>query len=176
MARTVLSALVPLALVSAIALAGCTTGAPADGGTDSGADGGTTSGESTDTGGALDCSAATTAGYDLFLDPALTVEPALDVYPVEAGDTISFSYAAHDGDAYPTYGWSSTYITSDGDVAPSTGSFFFDEVDGVFTFVGPEAVAGIDGGPYTGFLDIEVTIDTTTTVIGRVCVQYALTE
>jgi hypothetical protein len=172
MARTVLRTLVPLALVSAVALAGCATSAPAD----TGADGGTTAGESTDTGGALDCSAANTAGYDLFLDPALTVEPALDVYSLEAGDTISFTYAAHNGDAYPTYGWSSTYITSEGDVAPSTGSFFFDEVDGVFTFVGPEAVAGIDGGPYAGFLDIEVTVDTTTTVIGRVCVQYALTE
>jgi hypothetical protein len=172
MVTSKLAVLVPLALVSALALAGCTTGAPGD----DGADGGTTSGESTDTGGALDCSAATTEGYDLFLDPALTVEPALDVYPLEAGDTIAFTYAAHNGDAYPTYGWLSTYITSEGDVAPSTGSFFFDEVDGVFTFVGPEAVAGIDGGPYTGFLDIEVTIDTTTTVIGRLCVQYALTE
>ena len=172
MVTSKLAVLVPLALVSALALAGCTTGAS----TDDGADGGTTSGESTETGGALDCSAATTEGYDLFLDPALTVEPALDVYPLEAGDTIAFTYAAHNGDAYPTYGWSSTYITSEGDVAPSTGSFFFDEVDGVFTFVGPEAVAGIEGGPYTGFLDIEVTVDTTTTVIGRVCVQYALTE
>lgn len=164
-----------LALLGALALTGCSTGdAPGtapEGGSEGG---GATEGEST--GGSLDCSAATTAGYDLFLDPALTVEPVLDVYPLEAGDTITFTYAAHDEAAYPSYGWLSTYITSEGDVAPSTGSFFFDEEGGVFTFVGPEAVAGIDGGPYTGFLDIEVTVDTTTTVIGRICVQYALTE
>ncbi|UTT62768.1 hypothetical protein [Microcella humidisoli] len=175
MARTALSTLGSVALLAALALAGCATGGTPstdpEGGT---TDGGAPDGEST--GGALDCSAATTDGYDLFLDPALTVDPVLDVYPLEAGDTISFTYAAHDDDAFPTYGWLSTYITSEGDVAPSTGSFFFDEEGGVFTFVGPEAVAGIDGGPYTGFLDIEVTVDTTTTVIGRLCVQYALTE
>ncbi len=173
MTRSLLAALVPLTLLGSLALAGCSTGASTDAGpTDDGA----TDGGSSETGGALDCSAATTEGYDLFLDPALTVEPAVDVYPLEAGDTIAFAYADHNADAYPTYGWSSAYITSAGDVAPSTGSFFFDEEGGVFTFVGPEAVAGIDGGPYTGFLDIEVTVDTTTTVIGRLCVQFALTE
>ncbi|MFN4001388.1 hypothetical protein [Microcella sp.] len=173
MARSPLTVLCSFALLGTLALAGCSTAAPAEGP----ADGGSTDGAATDGGGAaLDCSAATTEGYDLFLDPALTVEPVLDVYPLEAGDTISFTYAAHDDAAFPTYGWLSTYITSEGDVAPSRGSFFFDEEGGVFTFVGPEAVAGIDGGPYTGFLDIEVTVDTTTTVIGRICVQYALTE
>lgn len=171
MACTPLTALGSLALLSALALTGCSTGgspvaeAPDGGATDSGS-----------SSSALDCSAATTEGYDLFLDPALTVEPALDVYPLEAGDTISFTYAAHDEAAYPSYGWTSSYITEAGDVAVSTGSFFFDEEGGVFTFAGPEAVAGIDGGPYTGFLDIETTVDTTTTVIGRICVQFALTE
>ncbi len=164
-----------LALLGALALTGCSTGdAPGtapEGGSEGG---GATEGEST--GGSLDCSAATTAGYDLFLDPALTVDPVLDVYPLEAGDTITFTYAAHDEAAYPSYGWTSSYITEAGDVAVSTGSFFFDEEGGVFTFAGPEAVAGIDGGPYAGFLDIETTVDTTTTVIGRICVQYALTE
>lgn len=164
-----------LALLAALALTGCSTSGPtATDSPESSSDGGAVEEGTGD--GALDCSAATTAGYDLFLDPALTVEPVLDVYPLEAGDTITFTYAAHDEAAYPSYGWLSTYITSEGDVAPSTGSFFFDEEGGVFTFVGPEAVAGIDGGPYTGFLDIEVTVDTTTTVIGRICVQYALTE
>lgn len=164
-----------LALLSALALTGCSTGdAPGTAPEGGSQGGGATEGEST--GGALDCSAATTAGYDLFLDPALTVEPALDVYPLEAGDTITFTYAAHDEAAYPSYGWTSSYITEAGDVAVSTGSFFFDEEGGVFTFAGPEAVAGIDGGPYAGFLDIETTVDTTTTVIGRICVQFALTE
>lgn len=170
MSRILRPALVSFVLLSTIGLSGCTTTPAAPGsGTDPAA-------EAPTDGGALDCSAATTDGYDIFLDPALTVEPALDVYPLEAGDTISFTYAAHDEAAYPSYGWTSSYITEAGDVAVSTGSFFFDEEGGVFTFVGPEAVAGIDGGPYTGFLDIEVTVDTTTTVIGRLCVQYALTE
>jgi hypothetical protein len=174
MARSPLTTLVSFALLGTLALTGCSTAAPPEGP----ADGGSTDGGATDggAGGALDCSAATTAGYDLFLDPALTVDPVLDVYPLEADDTIAFAYAGHDDDAYPSYGWTASYITEGGDVAPSTGSFFFDEEGGVFTFAGPEAVAGIDGGPYTGFLDIEVTVDTTTTVIGRICVQYALTE
>ncbi len=168
-------ALLPLVALTALLLTGCAAPAASDTGSSEGApvDEAGAEGESSS---ALDCSAATTAGYDLFLDPALTVEPALEVYPLEAGDTISFTYSAHDESAYPTYGWTSSYITSDGDVAPSTGSFFFDEEGGIFSFTGPEAVAGIDGGPYAGFFDIEMTVDTTTTVIGRICVQFALTE
>lgn len=155
-------------------MSACTT-APAE--PDAGAGSGTDPGaEAPAEGTSLDCSAATTAGYDLFVDPALTIEPQLDVYPLEAGDTISFTYSAHDEAAAPSYGWLSSYITSDGAVAPSTGSFFFEEEGGVFVFEGPEAIAGVDGGPYTGFLEIESIVETGTTVIARLCVQFALTE
>jgi len=165
--------MLPIVLLTGLALSGCATGTTvADDSTGTVTDGTTDGGSAA----ALDCSAATTEGYDLFVDTALTIDPVLDVYPLEAGDSIAFTYADHNADAYPTYGWSSSYITSAGEVAPSTGSFFFDEEGGVFTFEGPEALAGIDGGPYTGFLDIEVTVDTTMTVLARLCVQYALTE
>ncbi len=176
MPRPTLTTLLPLVLISTFVMVGCAPSASNDGASTGGetpTDAGSSEGGSE---GSLDCSGVTVEGYDLFLDPALSVEPALDVYPLEAGDTITFTYSAHDEDAYPSYGWTSSYITGSGEVAPSTGSFFFDEEGGVFTFQGPEAVGGVDGGPYAGFLDIETTIDTTTTVIGRICVQFALTE
>ena len=160
------TALVLLA-VPLLALAACTTGggAPATG------DGGGTAGD----GGGLDCSSNTTAGYDLFVDPRLTVEPQADVYSLNAGDAISFTDTPPD-DVFTTYGYSLSYLDG-GQAFPNDAAIFVGaEQTRQFELAGPQAPSGVDGGPYAAFLTIDATTDTGTTTLAVLCVVLATSE
>lgn len=161
------STVVALALLTAVVLAGCSTGAATGGGTEgSGSDGG---------GGRLDCSGVTTAGYDLFVDPRLTVEPELDVIPLEAGDAVSFTDARF-GETFTTYSYSTAYI-DDGQAFPNRAAIFVGAEDtGEFSIEGPFAPTMIDGGPYAGFLSIEATTDAGIETIAVLCIRFAASE
>jgi len=173
-ARAVAALAAPLALAL---LSGCAPIPPSAGGAGGGGD--------EAGGGAPDCSAATTEGYELFVDPQLAIEPVQEVYPLEAGDAISFDYAGNDESQAPTYSWATFVIQDDGTVAPVTGAPFFDEEDGVFRMEGPQTVLGNDGGPYAGFLEVQLTqnsrveddkIVADQSVLARLCVAFALSE
>jgi hypothetical protein len=155
------SRLALLVILPALALAGC---APAGG------DGGPS-----DSGGAAsgpNCEGVTTAGYELFVDPRLEVEPQADIYPLNAGDSIAFADAGTEG-VYTTYSYSLSYI-DDGTVFPNTGATFVGAEDtNEWILEGPVTASGIDGGPYAGFMDIEATTETGTTVLARLCVVLA---
>jgi hypothetical protein len=169
---TTLSRLSALAVlpVFALALVGCAPGAGTGG---TGTDGGSPDGGGA---GGLDCSGVTTAGYELFVDPRLDVDPQLDVYPLEAGDSISFTDTPLE-DVYTTYSYSLYYIDDSGSVFPNTGEIFVGAEDtGTFAIEGPVAPSGIDGGPYAGIVEIEATSGTTITVIARLCVALATSE
>ncbi|MCA0379307.1 MAG: hypothetical protein LCH36_07725 [Actinobacteria bacterium] len=178
------AALLAAALLGIVPLVGCTPTAPAT--TDSA---GTASSEEPATskaaGADADCSSATTAGYDLFVDPEVTVDPALDVYPLQSeSDKITFTYTG-DTSGSPTYTWDIAYIQPEGgEVSPQGGSPFFDEAGGVFSISGPQSTIGVDGGPYTAFLDVTKTSNASfneetqqytadTKVIARLCVLLA---
>lgn len=169
-------------LVSTTLLAGCASSpAPAEAGSEPGASDTAPAEERQST---EDCSGATTEGYELFLDPALTVETQADVYPLQSeADTIAFAYSG-DLSAAPTFSWDLSYLQSDGTVAPVGGAPFFDEAGGAFSLSGPQSPVGVTGGPYPGFLDIIMTAnarfdDATqsytadTATIGRLCVMLA---
>ena len=163
------SRLVLLAALPLLALAACTTGG-------SGEDGGT--GGSSDGGGSssLDCSGNTTAGYDLFVDPRLVVEPAADVYSLQtSGDVITFTDTPPD-DVYTTYGYSLSYLDG-GQAFPNDSAIFVGaEQTNTFELAGPQAPGGVDGGPYTAFLSIDATTDAGTTTIATLCVVLATSE
>ena len=157
-------AILPLA---ALVLVGCAPGAGTAGSGDPGgsADGGGA--------GSVNCDGATTEGYDLFVDPRLEVEPQLDVYPLEAGDSISFTDTGTEGE-YTTYSFLLAYINDEGTVFPNTGQIFVGaENTNSFVLEGPLAPSGIDGGPYAGFVDIEATTGAGIEVIARLCVALA---
>jgi len=157
-------AILPLA---ALVLVGCAPGAGTGGTGDTGG--------SSDGGGAgsLSCDGATTAGYDLFVDPRLEVDPQLDVYPLEAGDSISFKDTGTEGE-YTTYSYTLAYIGDNGSVFPNTGEIFVGAEDtNTFAIEGPVAPSGIDGGPYAGFVDIEATTGAGIEVLARLCVALA---
>jgi len=155
------SRLALLVILPALALAGCAPG---------GGDGG-----SADGGGAAsgpNCDGVTTAGYELFVDPRLEVEPQADIYPLNAGDSIAFTDTGTEG-VYTTYSYSLSYI-DDGTVFPNTGATFVGAEDAnEWTLEGPVTASGIGGGPYAGFMDIEATTETGTTVLARLCVVLA---
>ena len=159
--RTALVAPLALAL---LALAGCAPGA---------ATGGSGTGGGSGSGGGLDCSGATTAGYELFVDPRLTVDPKLDVYPLgSASDSIAFTDVPENGE-YTTYSYSRSYLDG-GTVFPNGGAIFAGAEDtNTFTLTGPVGATGISGGPYAAFIDIEATTGTGTTVIARLCAVLA---
>lgn len=159
-----------LALLAVVpfALAACAPG---------GAGGTGGSGGSSDGGGSasLDCSGVTTAGYELFVDPRLTVEPQADVYSLAAGDSISFVDTPPE-DVYTTYAYSFSYI-DDGQAFPNDGAIFIGaEQTREFTLDGPQAPSGVDGGPYAAFLSIEATTDAGTSTIATLCVVLATSE
>ncbi|MEO8528774.1 MAG: hypothetical protein ABI435_06825 [Pseudolysinimonas sp.] len=169
------------ALLALLVLAGCTPGTASTGSGPGTSGGGAGSGA-----GGLDCSGAKADGYDLFVDPAITIDPQKSVYSLAAGDSIGFTYSKHDDARYPQYDWESTYIQpSDGSVFRSDASFFFDAENGKFTLEGPQAPSGIDGGPYAGFVTIGVTQDEASNgdaydgariVLARICVVFATSE
>jgi hypothetical protein len=120
------------------------------------------------------CASVADGGYELFVDPRLTVDPALDVYSLAAaGDSVAFT-DTDPGDG-TTYSYSSYYI-DDGNAFPNDAAIFVGAEDShEFQLDGPFAPSGIDGGPYPGIIEIEAT-DASTTVIARICVQLALSD
>ena len=152
------SRLALLAVLPVLAIAGCAPGGGSEGGS-----GGTSGG-----GGELNCDGVTTAGYELFVDPRLEIDPVQDVYSLDSGDIIAFTDTPEDG-VYTTYSYTLGYL-DDGQVFPSNGGIFVGAEDtGTWTLEGPITPTGIVGGPYASFVDIEATTDTGTTVIARIC-------
>jgi len=143
----------------ALALAGCAPGG--EGGSGGSSDGGSA-------GSGPSCDGVTTAGYDLFVDPRLEIDPVQDVYSLDAGDSIAFIDTPEEG-VYTTYSYTLSYI-DDGTVFPSNGGIFVGAEDtNEWTLEGPITPTGIVGGPYASFVDIEATTDTGTTVLARLC-------
>jgi hypothetical protein len=160
-------ALLP-ASAAVLLLAACAPTAPA-GDAGSGGDGAA--------GGAgLDCSGVTTAGWDLFVDPRLTVEPSVDVVSLaKAGESVSFTDTAPAG--FTTYGYQLGYLDDSGTVFPNRSAIFVGAEDtGSFQLDGPFAPSGVDGGPYAGVLQVDATDDGGTTTLARICVALAATE
>lgn len=162
-------ALVPLAALPLLLLAACAPGGA--GGT--GGDGGSSDGGGA---GTLDCSTNTTAGYELFVDPRLAIDPQADVYSLQtSGDVISFVDTPPE-DVYTTYGYSLTYLDG-GQAFPNDAAIFIGaEQTRTFELAGPQAPSGIDGGPYAAFLSIDATTDAGTTTIATLCVVLATAE
>jgi hypothetical protein len=154
-----------LALLPALALAGCAGGGAGDtpgGEADSGAG----------SGASLSCDDVTTSGYELFVDPRLEIDPLLEVYPLGGSESYALADSGTDG-VYTTYSYSLSYI-DDGTVFPNTGATFVGAEDtNEWTLDGPITASGIGGGPYPGFLEIEATTDTGTTILARLCVVLA---
>lgn len=148
-------------------------GAHAGGGAE---DSGTT-GETGDAGGggssaASACAEVASNGYELFVDERVSVSPSAGAYSLEtSGDSISFADTPPND--FTTYGYSRYYIDN-GTVFPNGGSIFVGAEDtNSFRLDGPLAPSGIDGGPYPGFIEIEATDATGTSVIARLCVVFA---
>jgi hypothetical protein len=174
---------VPAALLL-LAVAGCAPGGSGDaggGGTGGGdAGGGDTGGGDTS---ALNCDDADlSGGWELFIDDALTVDPA-GTGPTSlqtAADSIHFEYAATE--EYTTYGYQLGYIDDEGTVFPNDSGIAFPDGhpdapdDNVFTITGPFAPSGIDGGPYAGVLQIDATDSAGTRIIASICVILAVDD
>ncbi len=186
--HTITSRIAPvfgIALLGTALLAGCAPTAPAPNAAGDTSESSPAVSETSEGAAAKDCSGASTAGYDLFVDPEVQVEPALDVYPLQSeNDKITFTYTG-DMSGAPTFGWDLSYIQAEGgEVSPQGGEPSFDEAGGVFSLAGPRTTVGVDGGPHTGFLDVIVTSNATfdeaaqkytadTKTIARLCVLLA---
>lgn len=173
------------ALLAAIAavgiLASCAQSPAAPGGGETGGGG---SGTETGGGSSQGCADVETEGYDLFLDPELSVDPKQDVYSLQQeSDTISFTYSGDLSDD-PGFSWDLTYIQENRTVVPVTGAPFFDEDGGVFSVSGPQSPGSNTNGPFHGFLTVTMTTNARfdsqkqtyvadTSEIGRVCVLLA---
>jgi hypothetical protein len=161
--RLALLALLPAAVLIG-GLAGCAPGGSTDAGSGGSSDGGAASGPT--------CDGVTTAGYELFVDPRLEIDPELEIYPLGGNESYAMKDTGTDG-VYTTYSYTLAYI-DDGVAFPNTGSIFVGAEDtNEWTLDGPVTASGVDGGPYAAFLDIEATTDTGTTVLARLCVQLA---
>lgn len=165
-----------VALVAAL-LAGCTTTASAGGGAGDGGSGDSGSDGSDSGGGSASsepsCDAVTTGGWELFVDPRLTVEPADDIVSLQnAGDVLVFTDTAPEG--YTTYGYELGYVDDAGTVFPNDSAIFVGaESTNTFQLDGPFAPSGVDGGPYAGIVQVDATNDAGTTTLARVCVLLA---
>ena len=162
-----------------LVIAGCTqTAAPDAGGGDAGTG---ESGGGGDAGGLTCDGADLSGGWELFVDPELTVDPAADgVLSLQgAGDDIHFAYASTE--EYTTYGYELGYI-DDGTVFPNQSGIAFPDGhpeapdDNAFTIAGPMAASSVDGGPYAGVLQITRTDSTGTKYIASICVALAASE
>jgi hypothetical protein len=160
-----------------VLLAGCaptTAGGSSDGG--SGDDAGGSSGS------ALSCDGVTTGGFELFVDPRLTVSPEADILPLtRAGETIEFT----DSDFTEGTGYGYDYAYVDGDQAFTQGGapFFdtegspgFDEGGGSFRIEGPLDLVTADGGPYAGILTVTATTGTSTTTLANICIELPASD
>lgn len=152
-----------------LALTGCTTTAS---GGDSAGGGSAGGGSASD----LDCDGVTTAGWELMVDPRVTVDPAGDVVPLtKAGESLTITDTAPDG--YTTYSYQLGYIDDAGTVFPNKAEIMVGAEDtNSFTLEGPFAPTMIDGGPYAGIIQVDATDDAGTHTIARICVQLAVSE
>jgi hypothetical protein len=159
------SRLALLAIIPLLAIAGCAPGGGSDTGTGGSPDGGSAGSD-------LNCDGVTTAGYELFVDPRLEIDPLLDVYPLGGSESYAMTDSGTEGE-FTTYSYTLSYI-DEGVVFPNTGEIFVGAEDtNSWTLEGPVSASGIDGGPYAGFADIEATTGTGTSVIARLCVVLA---
>ena len=172
------------ALSGAALLTGCATSAPAPqsgGGVD---DSGTSATDGAASASEQPCSKLKDPEYGLFLDPSLTVEPALDIYPLQSeSDTIHFTYTGDLG-ADPGFSFETYYITPEGKVSPQGGVPAFDVENGVFSTSGPHYTAGLTGGPHEGVLEVSMIANARfddetqsytadTSVLARLCMLFA---
>ena len=168
-ARSVVASSIVLAASGLTLLVGCATPAPAGGG---GGDGGSEAGGG-DAAAGPNCENVTTGGWELFVDPRLTVDPVADIVSLQAeGDVLAFTDTAPEG--YTTYGYELGYIDDAGTVFPNDAAIFVGaENTQQFQLEGPFAPSGVDGGPYAGIVQIDATNDGGTTTLARVCVLLA---
>ncbi|AYF98570.1 hypothetical protein [Protaetiibacter intestinalis] len=160
-----------------LALSGCATTTSGD--TGGSGDGGGSGG---DAAGGLNCDGATTAGWELMVDPRVTVDPAADVVPLtKEGESLTFTDGG--GGEYTTYSYSLGYLDEDGTVFPNDSGILFPEGDDIHVLAvhGPFAPSGVDGGPYAGILQFEATEadaenKIVTTTLARVCVLLAIED
>ena len=174
-------AAVPAALLL-LAIAGCAPGSATETGGTGSSGGEAGGGEDSGGGSGLNCEGVDlSGGWDLFVDDALTVDPA-GTGPTSlqtADDAIHFVYAADE--EFTTYGFELGYI-SDGSIFPNQSGIAFPDGhpeapdDNVFTIQGPMAATMVDGGPYAGVLQITRTDSTGTKYIASICVALALSE
>lgn len=115
----------------------------------------------------------TTAGWELFAEPRLTIDPSAGVVSLAAeSDVVRFTDTAPVG--YTTYSYTLGYIDDKGSVFTSQAAIFVGAEDtGSFELAGPVSPSGITGGPYAGVLQIEATDDSGITPLARICVLLA---
>ena len=168
-ARSVVASSIVLAASGLTLLVGCATTAPAEGG---GGDGGSEAGGG-DAASSPNCDGVTTGGWELFVDPRLTVDPSSDIVSLQnEGDVLAFTDTAPVG--YTTYSYQLGYIDDSGSVFPNDAAIFVGaENTQQFQIEGPFAPSGVDGGPYAGIVQIEATNDEGITALARVCVLLA---
>lgn len=169
-ARSVVASSIVLVASALTLLVGCATTAPAGGGGGDGGSGGDSGGDAAS---GPSCDNVTTGGWELFVDPRLTVEPAADIVSLQKeGDVLAFTDTAPEG--YTTYGYELGYVDDAGTVFPNDAEIFIGaEQTGEFQLEGPMAPSGVDGGPYAGIVQIDATNDAGTTTLARVCVLLA---
>lgn len=169
-ARSVVASSIVLAASALTLLVGCAPTAPAGGG---GGDGGTGGDPGAGAASGPNCDGVTTGGWELFVDPRLTVDPSDEVVSLQsAGDVLAFTDTAPEG--YTTYGYELGYVDDAGTVFPNDAEIFVGaENTQQFQIDGPLAPSGVDGGPYAGIVQVDATNDAGTTTIARVCVLLA---
>ncbi len=160
--------LAPIVLLAAAALiAGCSTGPS------------TSDGDPSSNGQGPNCEGVTTGGFELFVDPRLTVSPSVAVAPLtKAGEKIEFVDAEYTDSI--GYSYEFAYVSKGQAFTQSGRPFYdtegspgFDEGNGRFWIEGPLATIGADGGPYAGILGIWATDSTSTKIIANICVMLA---
>ena len=159
-----------LALAALALLAGCAPTAPSpSGGSDPGDTGG---------GAAAGCDNATTAGWELTVDPALSAHPENGA-TFGDGSTLEFTYDEFDPERSPTFGYDLGYIQDDGAVIPIGGAFFDNDEAGNFS-TSNNVFDSNAFGRY-GFMSVSITQDASfdgdaydaeNIVLGVFCVKF----
>ncbi|PJJ62034.1 hypothetical protein [Compostimonas suwonensis] len=125
------------------------------------------------------CAGGTSAGYELFSDPAMSVHPD-DGAIFGDGTPLSFAYDAHDESRAPSYSYDISYIQDDGSAVPLSGGIFFEQEGGVFSTTDSVFTSEADGryGFFTVIMVQDVAFDgdsydADTVELGRYCVLFA---
>jgi hypothetical protein len=166
----VMGAFLAVLLVFSQLLSGCGSSGESD-------SGGKATGDSSASGGGKDCSNVTAEGWDLFVDPRLIVQPSKEVYPLEAGDSISFRDTSSSVAPNAQYFYQLAIITDSGAVSPNSSGGFKDvTADHAWTLNGPVAAKGVSGGPHLGIMKIETADGKDVTKLATLCVSLAKGE